>query len=313
LMDFGVLFSGGAENGLDPRPLTPAEGFTAVAGGVAAIGIFMAFWSWVGFEATVNYGEESRNPKKIVPRATYVAVIGLGIFYTFTSWMVISGLGWDDAVKTARQDAVNFFYIPMEENVGVFAKDMMQWLILTGSFACGMAFHNAASRYNYNLGRERVFPVFLGRTHPKWHSPYMGSIAQSALAAAIVLTFILLDKDPYLELYVWLAVMGTFALLLVQTLTAIATISYFEREHPEDVRWWQTRLAPALGAIGMASVLYLLITNITDIGGDVWLIKATPWIVGGWFLIGLAMAYLIRRNDPARYGAVGRLVNEGVQ
>jgi proteasome lid subunit RPN8/RPN11 len=91
LMDFGVLFSGGGPDGLSARPLAPAEGFTSVAGGVAAVGIFMAFWSWVGFEATVNYGEESKNPKKIVPRATYLSVVGLGIFYTFTSWMVIAG------------------------------------------------------------------------------------------------------------------------------------------------------------------------------------------------------------------------------
>ena len=55
--------------------------------------MFFAFWSWVGFETTAVYGEESRNPKQIVPRATLIAVVGLGIFYTFVSWMVIAGNG----------------------------------------------------------------------------------------------------------------------------------------------------------------------------------------------------------------------------
>ena len=42
-----------------------------IAAGAAAVGIFMAFWSWVGFEMAPNYAEESRDPKRIVPRSLY--------------------------------------------------------------------------------------------------------------------------------------------------------------------------------------------------------------------------------------------------
>ena len=53
----------------------------SLAGGFAyfLIGLFFAFWSWVGVEMAPNYGEESRDPKRIVPRALYISVIGLGI------------------------------------------------------------------------------------------------------------------------------------------------------------------------------------------------------------------------------------------
>jgi amino acid transporter len=146
IMDFGVLGSGGGANGLSAKPLAPDQAFKSVAGGAAAVGIFMAFWSWVGFEATVNYGEESRNPRKIVPRATYIAVIALGVLYTFTAWMVIDGHGFSNAVTAGAKDPINFFYTVNQHYVGKWAKDLMQWLIVTGSFACGMAFHNAASR-----------------------------------------------------------------------------------------------------------------------------------------------------------------------
>jgi amino acid transporter len=312
LMDFGVLFSGGGPDGLNPQPLSPGEGFTSVAGGVAAVGIFMAFWSWVGFEATVNYGEESRNPKKIVPRATYLSVVGLGIFYTFTSWMVISGHGFSQSIAAAQENAGTFFYVVNDEYVGSFATDVMKWLIVTGSFACGMAFHNAASRYFYNLGRERVFPATLGKTHPKWHSPYMGSLFQSACAATIVAVFLILNKDPYLELYVWLAVLGTFALLTVQTICSISVISWFERFHKSEAHWWKTRLAPVLGTLGMGFALWLLIDNITAIGGTAGFIKAIPFIVLGWFVAGLALALYLRSRRPDKYAVVGRMVNQGI-
>jgi amino acid transporter len=313
VMDFGVLFSGGGPNGLSAEPLSLSKGFSSVTGGAAAVGIFFAFWSWVGFEATVNYGEESRNPKKIVPRATYIAVIALGLFYTFTSWMAINGHGFTEAVTAAQKEPISFFYTVNEQYVGKFSKDLMQWLIVSGSFACGMAFHNAASRYFYSLGRERVFPSALGRTHPRHKSPYVGSLFQSAMAAIIVAIFVIWDKDPYLELYGWMAVLGTFGILLIQTLTSIATIVYFERNHRDEVHWWRTRLAPLIGAIGMGTVLYLLIDNLTAIGGSAGFIEAIPWIVLVWFLIGIALAMYIRRNDPMRYAVIGRMINDGVK
>ncbi len=51
----------------------------------------------------------------------------------------------------------------------------MSYLIITGSFACGMAFHNTTARYLYSVGREGLAPRALGRTHPRWKSPHIAS------------------------------------------------------------------------------------------------------------------------------------------
>ncbi len=67
----------------------PAQG--KLVAGAIGIGLFFAFWSWVGFEMAPNYGEESRDPKRNVPRALYISVIGLGVFYTVTSWASLAG------------------------------------------------------------------------------------------------------------------------------------------------------------------------------------------------------------------------------
>ena len=79
-------------------------GGTAIAAGAAGIGIFFAFWSWVGFEMAPNYGEESHDPKKTVPRAMYISVIGLGIFYTITSWAGVSGYHSIDSAAYVAQN-----------------------------------------------------------------------------------------------------------------------------------------------------------------------------------------------------------------
>src|SRR3972149_3678773 len=69
------------------------------------IGFFAAMWSWVGFEMAPNYAEESRNPKKMMAYSIYISCIGLGVMYTFWSWMLISAYGssqdqWVYAVGT---------------------------------------------------------------------------------------------------------------------------------------------------------------------------------------------------------------------
>ena len=43
--------------------------------------------------ATAIYGEESTNPKRNVPRATYLAVGIITGLFAFTSWAMVSGLG----------------------------------------------------------------------------------------------------------------------------------------------------------------------------------------------------------------------------
>ncbi len=47
-------------------------GGKGLAAGTVGLGLFFAFWSWVGFEMAPNYGEESRDPKRNVPRALYI-------------------------------------------------------------------------------------------------------------------------------------------------------------------------------------------------------------------------------------------------
>src|SRR6202034_672854 len=104
---------------------------------ISEIGIrlFFAFWSWVGFEMAPNYGEESRDPKRNVPRALYISVIGLGIFYTLTSWAALSGYpSQNAAVSAADSNAANFFFVPSTQYAGHWVTSVMSYLIITGSF-----------------------------------------------------------------------------------------------------------------------------------------------------------------------------------
>jgi amino acid transporter len=298
-------------------------GSTAIAAGAAGIGIFFAFWSWVGFEMAPNYGEESKNPKKNVPRALYISVIGLGIFYTVTSWAAISGYhGINDAANVAQNSSATFFFGPAQHYSGLFLKDCLSWFIITGSFACGMAFHNTTARYMYSLGREGVLPRALGRTHHRFHSPHIASTTQSVVAALILLAFALFasvdkklgaaDSVGYLQVYGLMAVMGVVSILAIQALVSLAIFNYFRTHHKEDHHWWTTILAPLLATVSQAYVLYLAIKNLKFLGSGYSYAKWLCWGDLAIFLVGLGYAFYLKRQKRAKYETIGRMINQGL-
>jgi amino acid transporter len=323
LMLFDVfLFAKGHVSMSAINPLEVLKGFPAhgaLVAGAAGIGVFFAFWCFVGFEMAPNYGEESRDPKRIVPRALYISVIGLAIFYTLTSWAPLAGYSSTHAAVTAAQtNAANFYFVPATKYAGKWMASILSYLIITGSFACGMAFHNTTARYLYSLGREGLLPKPLGKTHHRWHSPHVASITQSVIAALIVGGFALFvgSNDPstqaYLQLYGLMAIMGVIVILVAQALVSASVIFYYERHEKDETHWWRTRLAPFLAFITQGYVIYLLFKNLLFLGSGY---KYAEWfgpIDLLFLLIGVAGAFYLKARKRAKYDQIGRLINEGL-
>ncbi|MGN5379584.1 amino acid permease [Streptomyces sp. MUSC 14] len=313
-MAVSVALHGGGPHGFAFAPVDPVNAFKGTSAG---LGLFFAFWSWVGFESTAMYGEESRDPKKIIPKATMVSVLGVGVFYVLVSWMAISGNGETEAVKAASSaNPLSMFFNPTERYVGHWAVDVMQWLMITGSLACGMAFHNCAARYLYALGREGVLPSLkrtIGRTHARHGSPHIAGLVQTAVTAVLLGAFWAAGKDPYTGTYVLLAILGTMAILVVQAVCSFAVLAYFRSHHPESRHWFRTFTAPLLGGIAMLGVVVLLVSNMSAAAGPEsgsLVLKATPWLVALVAATGVGCAQYLRRRAPERYALLGRTVLE---
>ncbi|HEY7433310.1 MAG TPA: APC family permease [Streptosporangiaceae bacterium] len=320
----GFMFAHGNVNFNAINPVNAFKGFPIshglIAAGVIGIGLFFAFWSWVGFEMAPNYGEESRDPKRIVPRALYISVIGLGIFYVITSWAPLGGYpSTHAAIAAAQSNAAEFYLNPARLYAGQWVSSIMSYLIITGSFACGMAFHNTTARYFYSLGREGLLPTPLGRTHPRWKSPHIASVTQSLIAAFIIVLFAIFTgtNDPasqaYIQVYGLMALMGVIIILSVQALVSLAILIYYERFHRDEIHWWKTRLAPAVALVSQAAVVYLLFTNIGFLGASTysyayWLGPIDLAVV----LLGIGAAFYYKRKAPEKYERAGRLINDGL-
>ncbi|WP_420033301.1 APC family permease [Streptomyces sp. cg28] len=301
LLAAGVLLKGGA-HGLSLASFTPGN---VLVPGTAAVLAF-AFAAFTGFESTVIYRREARDPDRTVPRATYIAVAFLGLFYAFTVWIAIQSFGDAQVVKEAGGNPADLFFTAITTFVGGWAADVMHVLIVTSVIASLLAFHNAINRYGLALADEGVLPRSFGRIHPKHGSPYAAGLAQTALGAVVVLVFWAAGLDPYAQLLLWVNTPGMLGLMALQLLAAIAVPFFFRRiSHQEGVL--RTIVAPAAATLLLGAAIVLVITHIDLFTGasppaNAVMVAVAPAV----FVLGFPLAHRLKRTRPEIYERFGQ-------
>ncbi|MFF0597816.1 APC family permease [Streptomyces antibioticus] len=290
-----TLVKGGGPEGL---AFTDTFSPGAALQGAPGVALMFAVASMFGFEATAIYGEEAREPHRTVPRATYLSVAVVTGFFAFTSWMLISSYGPSKATAAAGDalaggDSTVFVFGPIADQFGGWVNDVLPVLLATSLFAGILAFHNSANRYLFSLSREGLLPARLRAVNSR-HAPWAAGLVQTAIAAVLVVPFAVTGKDPVLTLFSWFSGVGVLACMLLYFLTSVSVIVFFRRERL-DTRPWNTLIAPALGALGIAAVIWVVLANFTTlIGGDsttaTWLVLAVPAVL----LLGATAARLVR-------------------
>ena len=260
-----------------------------LAGGItgsAGIAIAFAFASFIGFEATAIYGEESKDPKRSVPRATYWAIglitalfalVSLAMSTAMASYNnpdmpegLQSGLygyiaefgALDPAVGLTNPAGVLQHMADVSLG-GTWMSTIMGYLVLTSCFAGILAFQNAISRYFFALGRGGVLPASFGRTNSNG-APQNGVMLTSALALVIMVAFAAAGLDGIGNLFTWMSAITAVAIMFVEILVSIAVIVYLRKDG--SVSMWKSTLAPILSAIGLAAGLYLLMSRFNLLG-----------------------------------------------
>lgn len=300
LLVVAVVVHGGAA-GLSGASFTPDAVFTPNIVGVLAI----AFAAFMGFESTALYRPEARDPERTIPRATYLSVTFMGLFYCAVVWAFIQAFDSAELIATAQADPASMFFVAIERYVGPWAADLMYVLIITSVLASQIAFHNAITRYCFNLARDGVLPAALARTHPRFGSPATAGAWQTALAAAVIGICALIGADPYLDVLLKVNTPGIVGIIALLALTSAAVVAYFTARR-RTVRATGTIAIAALATVLLTGALVLLATNIdllTNAGPatNALLVGVVPAVFAG----GLLVAGRMRRTRPEVYARIG--------
>ena len=295
VLDLGVLHAKGTA-GLPTTVFAPST----VLSGELGLALMFAFASFIGFESAALYGEEAHDPQRSIPRATYASVLLIGTFYTFTTWCIVGAGGVAEAQSRSKDDLGTLVLDLNGKFVGPWAHDVMAVFFVTSVLASLLAIHNAASRYMFALGRERLLPSVLGRFHPRRYSPYVASVTQSTVSAVVVTAFFLAGLDPYLSLAASMVGLSTLGIVLLQAAAAISIIAFFRRRSDGDL--WRTVIAPMIGAIGLVVAAGLLMANYSTLTGTKsWWVNGLPILLVAVAVAGLFYAMWVRRARPGVY------------
>lgn len=311
IVDFGILFTGGHEGtGLAVNIFD----FNALTTGSLTAAILFCFGSFIGIEATTIYGEEARDPEKTIPRATFLAVLMIGLFFVFTTWLLIAGAGAENLLpmlnsfttESGEVDPAPFFFVLAEIYAGPAVAMIAGILLVTSLFAALSAFHNYIARYSYVAGREGLLPAVFGQTHIAHESPHIGSITQTIGALVILAVFAGLGLDPILHMFTWISQIGTLGVIAMMCVTSISVILFF-RKTGIAASPISTLLLPIVAAVIMAGLFFYIFANYGDLTGTTggslgWIL---PSLIPLAAVVGLLLAARLKSADPARFARMG--------
>ncbi|MGQ3296333.1 MAG: APC family permease, partial [Shinella sp.] len=245
---------------------------------------------------------------RTIPIATYASVLLIGVFYMFTSWLMVNAAGYEKLLPELQglADPTTFLFVISERYVGAWLSPIMNILLITSLFAGVLAFHNGVARYMYVAGRERLLPAGLGVTHPAFQSPHVASLVQTAIAVAVIALFAVTGQDPVLALFSWMTNVGTLGVIVLMAMTAFAIVVFFSRNPGLEKNALTTKVVPAVTGLILLAVIVTIVRNFGDLAGASGALAVIlPGLVLLAALLGLVLAMRLKGADPASYARLG--------
>lgn len=269
----------------------PTAGFAPkdIFGPGLGIAFLFSVSAFVGFEATVIFSEEARDPHRTVPRAIIISIAVIAGIYALTTWALSRAWGPESIQDAAIADPGALLLGQAESQAGAWLGTSMEILIVTSFIASLVGFHNMFARLLFSLGRAGVLPSALGVTTGEAGVPARAAVTIGASVALVVGGFLLGGADLITVVFSWLLALGTVGLVSILVATSAAIILFFARERT-GASVWVSAITPAVAFAGFLMVAYLAIRNYDLLLGGQggfarWLLLLLPVAaIGGWLV-----------------------------
>jgi amino acid transporter len=273
--------------------------------GSLAFALVLGITCLTGFESLQVFRAETKDPRRTVPRATYISIAIMAGLYTVSTYAFIVAYGPSNALTAGAQDPTGSFLGSVASYVAKPVADIANVLLTTSSFAASLAIQTIVSRYLYSLGRDRVLPGFLGKPNAKHGSPMAASAIASGAFMVLLAVPLLSTIDPT-AVFVTLIGGGTFCLILLYFMTSIAIVCFFVRRR-ERANRWETFVAPAISTVGLGAVVYVSIVHLTEVLGSSQFVANTfLMLIVVVAAAGVLAALWFRKSRPETYAKIGR-------
>jgi len=225
-----------------------------LTGGLAGLsaGFPLALYMLIGWENGPALAEETRDPKRSVPRALYISVaIGTALF-VFFAYVTVTGFNYD--VSSIGRSSIPFLTV-VDHYLGKAA--ILAWIGGTVSvLATLISGVNSQARMLYDGGRTGLLPAPLGRLRPLGDTPVNALLVMAGGGLGIIAVWWVLhligvdtgSTEP-VGLYGECSTMGTILILFVYLLTTISLPVFMWRRHRQSFSLLRHVAVPVLGCL----------------------------------------------------------------
>lgn len=272
---------------------------SAAAGGAGAVFAALVFGIQgnVGFDAVSTLAEETHTPRKYIPIATVVAVVGVGVYWIITGIGFVAALPVSHVAQIAGAGGT-----PVSEIARHYWNSAGELLIsviaLTSITAIYLAQNVASSRALFAMGRQGAAPAWLGRLHPRTRTP--NNAMTLGLVVTVIATLLLGLLLGTSSQYNWSATMSSSLALLTYLTVNVANAVYHWRHERSRFNWF---LHAAVPAVGVAVVCFVIGKSYL---GSLW---NAGWTYGQsvqlavvvWLVLGAVWVAYLRRSRPEAF------------
>src|SRR4051794_2092564 len=256
------------------------NGFSRVSAGAAVI-----FFSYIGFDATSTAAEEARDPARDMPFGIIMSLVVCTVLYIVLA-LVMTGMAPWKQLGTPEPMITALALADGSPRLLAASRLIVSLGAVIAMSSVLLVFQLGQPRIFMSMSRDGLLPPFLARVHPRFKTPYIGTI----ITGLFVATFAAFANIAEV---VDLTNIGTlFAFVLVS-----AGVIVLRRAEPDRHRPFRAPWVPLTPIISILTCLYLMVQ-----------LPLLTWIrFGVWLLLGLGV-YFFYGMRHSRLG--GRLPQE---
>jgi APA family basic amino acid/polyamine antiporter len=251
------------------------NGFAGISAGAAII-----FFSYIGFDATSTAAEEAHDPARDMPFGIIMSLVVCTVLYIVLA-LVMTGMAPWPKLGTAEPMITALALADGSPRLLTISRFIVSLGAVVAMSSVLLVFQLGQPRIFMSMSRDGLLPPFLARVHPRFKTPYIGTI----ITGLFVATFAAFANIAEV---VDLTNIGTlFAFVLVS-----AGVIVLRRIDPDRPRPFRVPLVPITPIISILTCLYLMVQ-----------LPGLTWIrFGLWLLLGLGIyfTYGIRNSRLAK-------------
>ncbi|WP_020647810.1 ethanolamine permease [Solimonas variicoloris] len=257
LVFMGVVSPGFSWSHFAANGWAGASTFSGAAIGGIFAAIPFAIWFFLAIEGAAMAAEETREPKKVIPKA-YVGGILTLVVLAFGVMFFAGGVGDWSKLSNINDPLPQAMKIVVGESSGWL--HMLVWIGLFGLIASFHGIIMGYSRQIFAMARAGYLPGFFATVHPKRKTPHWAILAGGAIGILAIFsdTFVQIGGQPLTANIVTMSVFGAILLYIVSMLSLFK----LRRSEATLERPFRAPFYPLFPAIALVLAVVFLATMI---------------------------------------------------